>query len=137
MTVILDDAFSQAAIDHPGNDSITISVALTTNQTGGFKSSTNKSSAAAPATLSYSPSVLESAGPIGTHRRFPAFFSGGGIKITEPPPNLIGPGHYTVEISGATFVPTVDSATNIIFGVAGSAFVTISLCSYLASTSPK
>jgi hypothetical protein len=135
-TVILDDVFSQAASDHPANDSITIEVSVTTNQTGGFKSTTNKSSAPAPVKLNYSPSV-EVSKPL-EHKRFPAFFSGGGITLTQPPPDLIAPGgHYTVQISGTSFVPTVDGATNIIFGAAGSAFVTISLCNYFASVTPK
>jgi hypothetical protein len=130
--MILDDVFAQAVSDQKPNIAVTVFVAVTTNQTGGFRSTTNKSSAAAPAQLTYTASAEESGGPLAGRRRVPAFFSGGGIKIVEPPPNLVGPGHYTVDIFGTSFIPTVDPVTNIIFGVAGSVFVTISLCSYAA-----
>jgi hypothetical protein len=68
----------------------------------------------------------------------PASFSNANpaITITEPPPMKLN-GTYEVEVSGKSFAPAVDATTNIVYGAAGTAFVTISLCGYFKGVTPK
>lgn len=136
--MILDDVFNMAAQDYKnGKAAIEIDVAVTTNQTGGFQSTTNNNSAPAPETLSYAPREQRPGGygHHGATHFSPATFSSPSITITEPVSLLSG--QYGVEMLGTSFVPAVDNATNVVYGVAGSVFVTISLCNYRSAIAPQ
>src|SRR5580700_9006639 len=110
MQMILDDLFSKAASDFsaarkkgdiPSSISITISVAYTTNATGGFESiNTNKNSAPAHATLQFSPRGEDEVSR--PPRIVPAFFASTApvIRITEP--NIFG-SEYGIKILGTSF----------------------------------
>jgi len=136
--MILDDLFAAAKTDQanfgPLGGSITVQASVTTNQTGGFKSTgTNKASAPVAITLAYT-----AAKEIVTKKTVfleGASFSGPGLTITAPGTNQ----DYNVTWSGKSFVPSADttatttgtfSGTKIVYGSVGSTFVTISLCSY-------
>jgi hypothetical protein len=130
--MILDDLFNQAAPDSKTYKFISVQVVVTSNQTLGFKSyNTNKGSVEGPVSLTYTPTNESGRPP----RMFPAFFSNGSITITEPNP-LLHNENYEVQIAGKSFVAAVDATTSIIYGAAGSAFCTISICNYLASSGP-
>ena len=118
MATILDNLFSEAG------SGFTAVCNYTTNQTGGLSSRLNNSSAPPDVQLVYTPEQIIGSGKFKDY--IPAYFSGPSIKITGKTPVSI---NYWVEILGAGgFVPTVDPTTNIIYGAAGSVFVTISLC---------
>lgn len=134
--MILDNLFAQAAQDYtpePGL-SITVACTVTSNQTGGFESqNTNKASAAAPVILSYAPGskklVKEPDGHESVEVIAASFDSGGKSPITISAPKIT-PGSYEIGLLGTRFAAQADPTTNIVFGAAGSAFVTLSLCGY-------
>jgi hypothetical protein len=135
--VILEDLFNQAAIDSEnGFEHIGVDATVTKNQTGGFKSSTNTAVADAPVRLFYSPQQVFT-------DLDDAVFIAATFSSSEPPITitstipLFPSSQYGVKIFGESFVPTVDPATNIVYGAAGSVFVTISLCSYSAPRIPR
>jgi hypothetical protein len=129
--MILDDLFKKAAADYkPNGPTPTVMVVVTENQTGGFASvGTNIGSATGQITLAYSP------GKVITGRIFPPQFSNAApkqpvqITISAPIPTAPKPS-YEVGILAKGFVPQVDATTNIVYGAAGSVFVTISICGY-------
>jgi hypothetical protein len=100
----------------------------TTNQTGGLSSEQNIARAPSPVpfglALVYSPERHVAGGNGKDEALFPAFFTGASIKIISK--NELPASNYVVEMLGTSFVPSVDNTTNIVYGAAGSVFVTIS-----------
>lgn len=139
--MILDDLFNQAAKDaeKAGTPTITIEASVTTNQTGGFKSTTNRNAAQTPTVLTYTKQRRRGGA---TSLSFtPASFSGNkglstALTITAPVPFPIGD-TYSVTLGGLSFTPAVDLTTDVVYGSAGQALVTISLCKYSVRFPPK
>jgi hypothetical protein len=138
--MILDDLFNQAEQSYQaGEQSINVLCAITTNQTDGLSSQGNSNTAPSQVELFYTPAQRQSGGHPPLDRFIPAFFSNGGVPpvtITSKPIFPEG-SNYEVEVLGSRFVPSVDDQTNILYGVAGSVFVTISLCGLFATETPR
>ncbi|MBV8811541.1 MAG: hypothetical protein JO033_22980 [Acidobacteriaceae bacterium] len=128
---ILDELFNAAAQDYTGLPNVSVTASFTTNQTGGLQSNTNQNAAPPPVVLTYSPSQTFGGGTKHPVEIVPASFSSkdDSIIIYAPVPVDITP-RYSVHYLGTKFYVTVDSATNVIYGAAGSVFVTIALCIY-------
>ena len=127
--MILDDLFIQADRTYkPRAADVFVSCAFTTNQTGVLAPpGQNISSASGGVVLKYSPRQVEAFGL--EEGVFPASFTSTSPSITITS-NILGT-NYEVAMLGASFIAAVDDKTNIVYGAAGSVFVTISLCNIL------
>jgi hypothetical protein len=127
--MILDDLFNKAQAEPQGSN-VSVDCAITTNQTGGLEGTGNNSGAQKAVSLTY----VAGGKPIRIPRRggpntTAATFTGSSITIIAE--DLPGGRSYTVEAMGGAFLASVDDATNIVYGAAGSTFITMSLCHYV------
>jgi hypothetical protein len=132
--MILDDLFAFAARDFvQGRFNVTVQATVTTNNTDGLQTTTNTATIQPALVLSYTPRTEVNIGG-GVQRSFPASFQAGELTITAPFLFVLhGSGTYSIEWQGNGCAANVDGTTNIVYGVAGQQFITISLCHYLRS----
>jgi hypothetical protein len=131
MMTILDELFSKAETDFATKPSINVICEITSNESGGFQSTTNQASVISALNLTYTPSGTFQ-NSIGITEAYPAKFSGTGLTID----GVAFPyaQNYVVHVDNKWFVPAFDNRSNVIYGTAGSIFVTISICSYSAES---
>jgi len=132
IAMILDDLFAFAAQEFvEGRFNVTVQATVTTNNTDGLQTTTNTATVQPALSLSYTPPQEVNIG--GIRRLFPASFQGE-LTITAPYVFVLhGSPIYSIEWQGHAFAANVDGTTNIVYGVAGQQFITISLCDLFRS----